>query len=295
MTAITGSDFGVGERDVAIAEMGTGVDHTSVSDKNYSVDVASLNERFSNLSVIINRAKPMPNVSFKDKYYDGSSDVEFALASGTGEFDLTTLNYPTYLRNELSKLRIDGNVTYKLSANGKIDDNVATDADGKVIAHNIMVQGLRIVVDGDAKLLNNYEIYGSRYTGNGYSTVGTVTSGVIDDYEMLDAVTVWKTDIKILANNVIIKDKVYDGTRDVDVRILLENSGVVKSQEDSLLPTTCLSQFRASGLWRSTDTNICLTTTCSTSIRTDVPQTSSQGLSPSTPISAKRCTTAALR
>ena len=234
VTAITGSDFGVGERDVAIAEMGTGVDHTSVSDKNYSVDVASLNERFSNLSVIINRAKLMPNVSFKDKYYDGSSDVEFALASGTGEFDLTTLNYPTYLRNELSKLRIDGNVTYKLSANGKIDDNVATDADGKVIAHNVMVQGLRIVVDGDAKLLNNYEIYGSRYTGNGYSTVGTVTSGVIDDYEMLGAVTVWKTDIKILANNVIIKDKVYDGTRDVDVRILLENSGVVKSQEDKL-------------------------------------------------------------
>lgn len=234
VTAITGSDFGVGERDVAIAALGTGVDHTSVSDKNYSVDVASLNEHFNNLTVVINRAKLMPNVTFKDKHYDGSADVEVTAVSGTGQFALTTLNYPTYLRNELSKLSIEGSVTYKLSANGKVDENVIVDSDGKVLVHNIMVQGLKIVVDGDATLLNNYEIYGSRYTGSGYSAVGAVASGVIDDYELLGAVNVFKTDIKILANNVIIKDKVYDGTRDVDVRILLENSGVVKSQEDKL-------------------------------------------------------------
>ncbi len=234
VTAITGSDFGVGERDVAIAALGTGVDHTSVSDKNYSVDVDSLNEHFNNLTVVINRAKLMPNVTFKDKHYDGSADVEVTAVSGTGQFALTTLNYPTYLRNELSKLSIEGSVTYKLSANGKVDDNVIVDSDGKVLVHNIMVQGLRIVVDGDATLLNNYEIYGSRYTDSGYSAVGAVPSDVIDDYELLGAVNVFKTDIRILANNVIIKDKVYDGTRDVDVRILLENSGVVKSQEDKL-------------------------------------------------------------
>lgn len=199
--------------------------HTYVANGNYAVDVNSINKAFG-LIVNVSRAKLLPNVEFINKVYDNKTDVETVKGEGN---DFTTLYYSTNLNAELSKFRIDGEVSYKLSTNGKQDANV-TDT----LMHNVMVRGLKVVEDGTNNYLQNYEVYGFRYVDGKYVQVGTVPSGTVEDYELLDAVRVDKKSLPIIENNVDIQDKVYDGTRDATINIALSELHVVKEHLDLL-------------------------------------------------------------
>lgn len=255
VTLINGSDYGFGVHSVSIAGLGDDQDATSVLDRNYTIDIDALNECFNDLKVTINKAKLMPNVRFVNKQYDGSQDVEVQTITGDYEYALTVLSYQTYLRHELEKFSISGAVEYKLSANGELNENVIL-KDGVAVAHNVMIIGLTIVEDGDKDLLKNYEIYGARYSESGYVPVGSIESGtVIDNYEMTDVVRVDRKNIQILANNVIIKEKVYNGDRNADIRILLDGSGVVSGHEE-LLSVTATGTFAKSTVGEKIPINI---------------------------------------
>lgn len=228
MGEIADGNVNAGNHSVKIASSVNTMDgvHTYVSNRNYVVDTDSINNAVE-LFVEIQRAKLMPNVRFVGKEYDNSAEVQ--TEQGMGDNALTTLRYSTNLQHELANFSIEGDVEYALSANGEIDPNVTED-----LLHNVMVSGLSVVETGDNNYLKNYEIYGSRYAGGVYNTVGTVVSGVIDDYEIIDAVTVTKKLLPIIENNVEIKDKVYDGTKDAVITVKLPENYVVAEHLDKL-------------------------------------------------------------
>lgn len=112
----------------------------SVLDKNYYVDVDALNTAYTDIGVVISKARLVPNVKFADKTYDGTSNVVVDNVNGT----FTSVQYATNLEEELKKFSYDASkVSFMLSLNGAEDENVG--ANGK---HNVLVSGLEVKFDG---------------------------------------------------------------------------------------------------------------------------------------------------
>ncbi len=224
---IEGGVVNVGSYSVDVSEAALTPDntHSYIANSNYVLDTVSINNKFD-LSVTINRAKLMPNVTFVDKEYDNSTNID--TQAGLGGGTLTTLRYADNLKSELDQMIVTGTITYALSQDGKLDSNVQQD-----LLHNVMVSGLTITAD--SALLQNYEIYGSRYVGGEYMSVGMVTSGaLIADYEMLDIVRITKKHLPIISNNVIIEDKIYDGTNIANITIKISPDHVPAEHLDLL-------------------------------------------------------------
>jgi len=241
MAYIDGNNYGAGDHAIAFAAVGDGNTDSKLKSNNYIIDIDALNKHYfadNAKTVNISRAKLLPNIRFGErdeqgifneyKVYDGTYDVPYAANEGG---PLTTLEYSEELAAELAQFVIVGTPEYKLSSYGNLDMNVAFDAEGNVIMHNVMVIGLQIAESGSTKYLGNYEIYGERYSGGEYVRVGSVADGVIDDFEMRGAFMVKKNSIKLLPNNVFVKEKVYDGTRDADINVDLRGTEVVQGHE----------------------------------------------------------------
>ncbi len=209
-----GKDFG--QHQVTIS-----AENTKVSNANYEVDVNDINNEFDGLTVEIAKARLMPNVTFESKVYDNTTDVKAIKKSGS---DFTTLYYADNLREELAHITMGAGVTYKLSYEGAPDANVAVDADGNEIGHNVMVSGLVISAD-DASILKNYRIYGSVYSGSEYMTFEDAQIGTIADYEILQAVKVSKKTVKLITNDFQIGQKVYDGSVNATITIQVPVDG----------------------------------------------------------------------
>lgn len=211
---ITTVDVGVGEHPVAFT---SGV----VGNSNYIVDVDELNTKYNEynpLKVTITPAKLIPDVTFVEREYNGSPKVDVA---NTESKKFTTLHYAGELSSELEKLSFDKDaVEYILSSGGKEDENVRIDGDGNVIAHDLIVRGLSIASTDDS-ILANYEIYGFRYNAsdNTYSKVGSAKTGLVEDFELLDAVLISKRRVSILENDIDVQSKVYDGTKAAEATI----------------------------------------------------------------------------
>ena len=209
-----GKDFGQHQVTISAA-------NTKVSNANYEVDVNDINNEFSGLTVEIAKARLMPNVAFESKVYDNTTDVKATKRSGN---DFTTLYYADNLREELAHITMGAGVTYELSYAGAPDANVAVDADGNEIGHNVMVSGLVIGAD-DASILKNYRIYGSVYSGSEYMAFEDVQIGTIADYEILQAVKVSKKNVKLITNDFQIGQKVYDGSVNATITIQVPVDG----------------------------------------------------------------------
>ncbi|MDE5601841.1 MAG: hypothetical protein K2J16_05020, partial [Clostridia bacterium] len=248
---IDDTNFDQGTHRIAFMPVGTTSDDTILRSANYSINIDALNSEYyadKAKTVNISRAKLIPNGVFQNKEYDGTTDVEFT--HGSGENDLTTLQYAEQLMHELVTFTVSGEVTYNLSANGKLNENVTANG-----WHNVLVSGLKIEEAAGNNYLRNYEIYGSRYVGESYRTVGAVTSGTtINDYEILDAMQLTKRKIQILVNNINIKEKVYDGTRDAVITVSLEGSHIVEGHDKFL-------EIQASGTFAKSivNTNVAVT------------------------------------
>ena len=209
-----GKDFG--QHQVTIS-----AENTKISNANYEVDVNDINNEFAGLTVEIAKARLIPNVAFASKVYDNTTDVKATKRSGN---DFTTLYYADNLREELAHITMGAGVTYALSYAGALDANVAVDADGNEIGHNVMVSGLVIGAD-DASILKNYRIYGSVYSGSEYMAFEDVQIGTIADYEILQAVKVSKKNIKLITNDFQIGQKVYDGSVNATITIQVPVDG----------------------------------------------------------------------
>lgn len=209
-----GKDFG--QHQVTIS-----AENTKISNANYEVDVNHINNEFAGLTVEIAKARLIPNVAFGSKVYDNTTDVKATKRSGN---DFTTLYYADNLREELAHITMGAGVTYALSYAGALDANVAVDADGNEIGHNVMVSGLVIGAD-DASILKNYRIYGSVYNGSEYMAFEDVQIGTIADYEILQAVKVSKKKVKLITNDFQIGQKVYDGSVNATITIQVPVDG----------------------------------------------------------------------
>lgn len=209
-----GKDFG--QHQVTIS-----AENTKISNANYEVDVNHINNEFAGLTVEIAKARLIPNVAFGSKVYDNTTDVKATKRSGN---DFTTLYYADNLREELAHITMGAGVTYALSYAGALDANVAVDADGNEIGHNVMVSGLVIGAD-DASILKNYRIYGSVYNGSEYMAFEDVQIGTIADYEILQAIKVSKKNVKLITNDFQIGQKVYDGSVNATITIQVPVDG----------------------------------------------------------------------
>ncbi len=247
MAYIEGNNYGTGDHAIAFAAVGDDKTNTKLKSNNYFIDIEALNRYYfadNAKTVNISRAKLLPNITFGEtdeqgvfhdyKTYDGTYDVPYKINEGN---PLTTLEYSKELAAELAQFSIVGTPEYKLSSNGNLDMNVAFDAEGNVILHNVMVIGLQIAEGSSTSYLSNYEIYGERYSGGEYVWVGSVAKDVIDDFEMRGAFMVRKNSIKLLPNNVFVKEKVYDGTRDADISVDLQGTGIVEGHEKHIKVT----------------------------------------------------------
>lgn len=222
-----------GNHNVTVADLSASNDseHTFVSDGNYTVNVDALNTYYSTkkVKVTIARAKLMPNVTFVAKEYDAKTSVAVTKNAGN---DFTTAQFAVNLNEELKHFSYDASkVSYVLSTNGVPDANVTANE-----MHNVLVSGMEVKVEaGYESLLANYQIYGSRYNAlEGYNTVGSVISGVIADYEIIEAAKVTKKVISLVQQDFDIKDKVYDGTTSADITIKLQEGRVVLGHEKHL-------------------------------------------------------------
>lgn len=226
------ADSNAGNHNVTVADLSASNDseHTFVSDGNYTVNVDALNTYYStkNVKVTIARAKLMPNVTFVAKEYDAKTFVAVTKNAGN---DFTTAQFAVNLNEELKHFYDASKVSYVLSTNGVPDANVTANE-----MHNVLVSGMEVKVEaGYESLLANYQIYGSRYNAlEGYNTVGSVISGVIADYEIIEAAKVTKKVISLVQQDFDIKDKVYDGTTSADITIKLQEGRVVLGHEKHL-------------------------------------------------------------
>ncbi len=219
-------------------------------DSHYTLDIDSLNNYYTGDKQIymdIQRAKLMPNVSFVEKEYDGTSNVTVSDNSALGEDipELTTLHYAEELNSELMCFGYDiATTAFALSKDGELDGNIVMDEQGNVILHNVRVSNLVITETGSNNYLRNYELYGARYVDGTYMSLGTLESGTtIDAYELIGAANITKREVVINTNDVTIKNKVYDGTRTADVTILLENNAYVVEKDRDLLKVNAQAEF----------------------------------------------------
>ena len=201
----------------------------SVLDKNYYVDVDALNTAYTDIGVVISKARLVPNVKFADKTYDGTSNVVVDNVNGT----FTSVQYATNLEEELKKFSYDASkVSFMLSLNGAEDENVG--ANGK---HNVLVSGLEVRFDGtDTDILKNYVLEGARYSkvDDKYNKINSLKVGAIDDFELIDAVNMSKKQIQLIVNDFDIKDKIYDGTTSASITINITDGRIVAGHSDLL-------------------------------------------------------------
>ena len=201
----------------------------SVLDKNYYVDVDALNTAYTDIGVVISKARLVPNVKFADKTYDGTSNVVVDNVNGT----FTSVQYATNLEEELKKFSYDASkVSFMLSLNGAEDENVG--ANGK---HNVLVSGLEVRFDGtDTDILKNYVLEGARYSkvDDKYNKINSLQVGAIDDFELIDAVNMRKKQIQLIVNDFDIKDKIYDGTTSASITINITDGRIVAGHSDLL-------------------------------------------------------------
>lgn len=201
----------------------------SVLDKNYYVDVDALNTAYTDIGVVISKARLVPNVKFADKTYDGTSNVVVDNVNGT----FTSVQYATNLEEELKKFSYDASkVSFMLSLNGAEDENVG--ANGK---HNVLVSGLEVRFDGtDTDILKNYVLEGARYSkvDDKYNKINSLQEGAIDDFELIDAVNMSKKQIQLIVNDFDIKDKIYDGTTSASITINITDGRIVARHSDLL-------------------------------------------------------------
>lgn len=201
----------------------------SVLDKNYYVDVDALNTAYTDIGVVISKARLVPNVKFADKTYDGTSNVVVDNVNGT----FTSVQYATNLEEELKKFSYDANkVSFMLSLNGAEDENVG--ANGK---HNVLVSGLEVRFDGtDTDILKNYVLEGARYSkvDDKYNKINSLQVGALDDFELIDAVNMSKKQIQLIVNDFDIKDKIYDGTTSASITINITDGRIVAGHSDLL-------------------------------------------------------------
>lgn len=201
----------------------------SVLDKNYYVDVDAINTAYTDIGVVISKARLVPNVKFADKTYDGTSNVVVDNVNGT----FTSVQYATNLEEELKKFSYDASkVSFMLSLNGAEDENVG--ANGK---HNVLVSGLEVRFDGtDTDILKNYVLEGARYSkvDNKYNKINSLQVGAIDDFELIDAVNMSKKQIQLIVNDFDIKDKIYDGTTSASITINITDGRIVAGHSDLL-------------------------------------------------------------
>lgn len=201
----------------------------SVLDKNYYVDVDALNTAYTDIGVVISKARLVPNVKFADKTYDGTSNVVVDNVNGT----FTSVQYATNLEEELKKFSYDASkVSFMLSLNGAEDENVG--ANGK---HNVLVSGLEVRFDGtDTDILKNYVLEGARYSkvDDKYNKINSLQVGAIDDFELIDAVNMSKKQIQLIVNDFDIKDKIYDGTTSASININITDGRIVAGHSDLL-------------------------------------------------------------
>lgn len=201
----------------------------SVLDKNYYVDVDALNTAYTDIGVVISKARLVPNVKFADKTYDGTSNVVVDNVNGT----FTSVQYATNLEEELKKFSYDASkVSFMLSLNGAEDENVG--ANGK---HNVLVSGLEVRFDGtDTDILKNYVLEGARYSkvDDKYNKINSLRVGAIDDFELIDAVNMSKKQIQLIVNDFDIKDKIYDGTTSASITINITDGRIVAGHSDLL-------------------------------------------------------------
>lgn len=228
----TADGVNVGQHHVKIASEGT-----KVSNANYEVDVNDINNKYTDLIMSVSKARLMPNVVFGNKVYDNTSDVVWSQKEGN---DFTTVNYSDNLKDELAHIGFALSASYALSDKGTVNGNVMCDALGNEIKHNVMVSGLGISVAGaDASILDNYRLYGAVYNGTDYMYFDNVPTGVIENYEIIEAVNVSKKVIKLWADDFKISNKVYDGTNSatIDIEVPVdggEREGVLPVHQDSL-------------------------------------------------------------
>ena len=201
----------------------------SVLDKNYYVDVDAINTAYTDIGVVISKARLVPNVKFADKTYDGTSNVVVDNVNGT----FTSVQYATNLEEELKKFSYDASkVSFMLSLNGAEDENVG--ANGK---HNVLVSGLEVRFDGtDTDILKNYVLEGARYSkvDDKYNKINSLQVGAIDDFELIDAVNMSKKQIQLIVNDFDIKDKIYDGTTSASITINITDGRIVAGHSDLL-------------------------------------------------------------
>lgn len=201
----------------------------SVLDKNYYVDVDALNTAYTDIGVVISKARLVPNVKFADKTYDGTSNVVVDNVNGT----FTSVQYATNLEEELKKFSYDASkVSFMLSLNGAEDENVG--ANGK---HNVLVSGLEVRFDGtDTDILKDYVLEGARYSkvDDKYNKINSLQVGAIDDFELIDAVNMSKKQIQLIVNDFDIKDKIYDGTTSASITINITDGRIVAGHSDLL-------------------------------------------------------------
>lgn len=209
----------------------------SVLDKNYYVDVDALNTAYTDIGVVISKARLVPNVKFADKTYDGTSNVVADNVNGT----FTSVQYATNLEEELKKFSYDASkVSFMLSLNGAEDENVG--ANGK---HNVLVSGLEVRFDGtDTDILKNYVLEGARYSkvDDKYNKINSLQVGAIDDFELIDAVNMSKKQIQLIVNDFDIKDKIYDGTTSASITINITDGRIVAGHSD-LLEVVAIGNF----------------------------------------------------
>lgn len=213
---------------------------TRVLDNNYAVDADSINNAYKNINVVISRARLVPDVTFKQRVYSGSSELNSSdwtaktNASGKGVF--TFMQYADNLASELALFSYDlSKVSFTLSKEGKADANVQ--ANGK---HNVMVTGLEILFNGTEeqkqKALKNYKLEGSVYsaTDKKYNEFVNLTFGEIAEFEIIDALDMSKKQIQLKVNDFVVNDKVYDGTTDVNVVINITDGRLIAQHADLL-------------------------------------------------------------
>ena len=209
----------------------------SVLDKNYYVDVDALNTAYTDIGVVISKARLVPNVEFADKTYDGTSNVVVDNVNDT----FTSVQYATNLEEELKKFSYDASkVSFMLSLNGAEDENVG--ANGK---HNVLVSGLEVRFDGtDTDILKNYVLEGARYSkvDDKYNKINSLQVGAIDDFELIDAVNMSKKQIQLIVNDFDIKDKIYDGTTSASITINITDGRIVAGHSD-LLEVVAIGNF----------------------------------------------------
>ncbi len=212
----------------------------SVLDNNYDVDIDAINTAYIGIYVEISKARLVPNVKFADKEYDGTSTVTAENNNGT----FTSVQYATNLAEELKKFSYDASkVTFALSLNGQEDSNVG--ANGK---HNVMIGGLEVTFSGTAaekeQMLQNYVLDGSRYSkvDNKYNKINALQEGVIDDFELIDAVNMSKKKVQLIVNDFNIKDKIYDGTTSASITINITDGRIV-AEHSALLEVVASGNF----------------------------------------------------